>query len=128
LDYWDGQLRISGQHEETIVVRANGEIERIDTLDLGFPVGIELDITDFVNQTIVHLFSNDIVVLYTDGITEAENLDRQLYSVERLCELVCHHRHQSADEIREAVVEDVRAYIGDREAYDDITLVVMKQK
>ncbi|MGB5897478.1 MAG: ammonium transporter [Geitlerinemataceae cyanobacterium] len=128
LDYKDSQLRISGQHEETIVVRANGKVERIDTLDLGFPVGIELDITNFINQTIVQLFPQDIVILYTDGITEAENVDRQLYSIERLCEVVRHHRHKSAQGIRESVVEDVRAYIGDREAYDDITLVVLKQK
>jgi len=128
LDYQDGQLRISGQHEETIVVRTNGEVERIDTLDLGFPIGIELEISEFVNQATVQLFPQDVVVIYTDGITEAENADRQLYSIERLCEIVRKNRQHSADRIREAVVEDVRAYIGDRQAYDDITLVVMKQK
>lgn len=128
LDYQNGQLRISGQHEETIVVRANGKVERIDTLDLGFPVGIELDITDFVHQEIVQLLPHDVVILYTDGITEAENADRQLYSIERLCEVVRHHRQKTAVGIREAVVEDVRTYMGDREAYDDLTIVVMKQK
>jgi methyl-accepting chemotaxis protein len=48
LDYEAGTIRLSGQHEEMIVVRHNGEIELFDTLDLGFPLGLELDITPFV--------------------------------------------------------------------------------
>ena len=45
-----GQLRVSGQHEELIVVRKGGQIERIDTLDLGFPVALEEDIAKFVSH------------------------------------------------------------------------------
>ena len=49
LDYEGGTLRLSGQHEEMIVVRG-GKVERIDTLDLGFPIGLEAEIADFVAQ------------------------------------------------------------------------------
>ena len=45
LDYEEGRLRLSGQHEELVVVRADGRVERIDTIDLGFPIGLEQDIT-----------------------------------------------------------------------------------
>ncbi|HBL61803.1 MAG TPA: hypothetical protein DDZ80_26340, partial [Cyanobacteria bacterium UBA8803] len=75
LDYQEGTLRLSGQHEEIIVVRSGGQVERIDTIDLGFPIGLELDITDFVAQMQVQLQSGDGVVLYTDGITEAEDIN-----------------------------------------------------
>ena len=44
LTYAHGRVRISGQHEETTIVRHGGAIERINTMDLGFPLGLEADI------------------------------------------------------------------------------------
>lgn len=128
LDYQEGVLQLSGQHEEMIVVRSQGDIERIDTIDLGFPVGLEADITDFIGQTQVKLNSGDVVVLYTDGITEAEDVDSELYGIERLCEVVQQNRHQSPAVIREAIIEDIRRHIGQQKLYDDITFLVFKQK
>jgi signal transduction histidine kinase/serine phosphatase RsbU (regulator of sigma subunit) len=127
LSYQDGQLCLTGQHEEMIVVR-QGEVELIDTLDLGFQIGLEPDITDFVAQTQLSLNPGDVVVLYTDGITEAENTQRQFYELERLCEVIRQNWQQTAQEIREAVINDVRRFIGAQKVYDDITLLVIKQK
>ncbi|MCA1992220.1 MAG: SpoIIE family protein phosphatase [Coleofasciculus sp. S288] len=128
LDYQSGQLRLSGQHEEIVIVRSGGIIERIDTIDLGFPLGLEEDIADFVAETRVQLNPGDIVVLYTDGITEAENMNGVQYSVERLCEVVRQHWQHPASEIKQAVIDDLQQHIGEQTVYDDITLVVIKQK
>jgi serine phosphatase RsbU (regulator of sigma subunit) len=128
VDYHDGKLDLSGQHEELLVVRANGELERIDTIDLGFPIGLEESILDFVAQTRVNLQSGDVVVLYTDGVTEAENSLRGHYGIDRLCEVIKQHYKKSATEIRQKIIEDVRHHIGHTKVYDDITLVVLKQK
>ncbi|MGK7901430.1 MAG: SpoIIE family protein phosphatase [Hormoscilla sp.] len=128
LDYEGGTLCVTGQHEDMIVVRSDGRTEQIDTLDLGFPIALEEDITDFVGETRVHLNSGDVVVLYTDGITEAENSQKELYGLERLIAVVKHNRWRSASEIQQAVVDDVRQHIGDHKVYDDITLLVLKQK
>ncbi|AFY84859.1 putative ATPase [Oscillatoria acuminata PCC 6304] len=128
LDYADGVLRISGQHEEILIVRGTGEIERLDTVDLGFPVGLELDIADFITQAEVTLNPGDGVVLYTDGIPEAENMAKEFYGMDRLCEVVSQHWQESAEAIRELVIQDVREFIGEQKVFDDITLVVMKQR
>jgi two-component system sensor histidine kinase ChiS len=128
LDYQQGQLRLSGQHEELIVVRADGCLERFDTIDLGFPIGLEEDIADFIAHTQVQLHPGDVVVLYTDGITEAENLAGEQYGIERLCEVVRCNRHQSALAIKQVVLDDVRSHIGQQKVYDDITLLILKQK
>ncbi len=143
LDYFNGVLSICGQHEEMIVVRrpaiapfSSSEsslenypiVERIDTIDLGFPIGLEADIEPFINSVNVKLNSGDGVVLYTDGITEAENNQGKFYGLERLCETLQKHWHLTASEIRQAVIEDVRSHIGKHKVYDDITLVVLKQK
>jgi len=127
LEYQDGHLRLSGQHEELILVRATGEVERIDTIDLGFPLGLEQDITAFVGETAIALHTGDVVVLYTDGVTEAMNGEWQQYGPERLCEVVRAHAQRSAPEIRQAVLEDVWRYVGDEPLRDDITLLVLKQ-
>lgn len=128
LDYHEGILKLSGQHEEMIVVRCNGSVERFDTIDLGFPIGLDADIAEFVAETIVQLHSGDVVVLYTDGITDAENMDKVLYGLERLIEVIQINWQQTATEIRQAVIYDVRSHIGEQKVFDDITLLVLKQK
>ena len=45
----NNEFIFSGQHEEVIVVHSDGSFERIDTMDLGFMVGLEPDISPFVN-------------------------------------------------------------------------------
>jgi len=128
LDYHDGVMTLSGQHEQLIVVRSHGEVEIIDTVDLGFPIGLDGEIKQFIRQQDIYLNPGDLVVLYTDGITEAENLDRLQYGLEQLCRVVVQHRNQSAEDIREQVIQDVRDFIGQQKVFDDITLVVVKQK
>ncbi|MEG4813914.1 SpoIIE family protein phosphatase, partial [Microcoleus sp. K5-D4] len=72
--------------------------------------------------------SGDVVVLYTDGITEAFDMNQAQYGIEPLIEVVAINRGQSAAEIKQAVIDDVRRYMGEQKVFDDITLVVIKQK
>jgi len=128
VDYHEGILNLSGQHEEMLIVRAKGEIEQIDTIDLGFPIGLKETIRDFVFQIQVSLNQGDVVILYTDGITEAENARGVHYGLDRLCTVLKEHWQKSAQEIRHAVIDNLRSHIGVEKVYDDITLVVLKQK
>ncbi|MCP4352868.1 MAG: PP2C family protein-serine/threonine phosphatase, partial [Desulfobacterales bacterium] len=128
IDYRDGQVRLSGQHEEMIVVRESGKVELVDTIDLGFPIGLDENIADFVNEAVISLKKGDGVVLYSDGITEAENMDGELYGLKRLCDTVSLNWKGSAEAIKQAVVDDVQKYIGKQKVYDDLTLVVLKQR
>ena len=68
------------------------------------------------------------MVLYTDGITEAFDIARQQYGIERLCKVVSQNCKSTALEIKQAVIEDVRLHIGTQKVFDDITLVILKQK
>lgn len=128
LEYEAGVLRLTGQHEDVLIVRRNGEVEPIDTFELGFPLGIESDISAFVAETEVRLETGDVTVLYTDGITEAMNARNQQYGVERMHRVIQEYRARSAVQIRQAVIEDVRRHIGTQKVFDDITLLVLKQR
>jgi sigma-B regulation protein RsbU (phosphoserine phosphatase) len=127
LNYCDQHLYISGQHEDVLVFRANGSVEQVDTLELGMPLGLLEDIQEFVAQVKVQLQPGDGVVLYTDGITEAEGEQRSLYGYDRLIAVVKAHWQSSAQAIRQAVIDDVRSHIAQNPIHDDITLVVLKK-
>jgi len=128
LDYEAGRVSLTGQHEDILVVRQSGKVERIDTYDLGFAVGVVADIAEFVSHHEIQLEKGDGIVLYTDGITEARDLEMALYGLDRLCEIISQNWHRSAREIQEAIIADVRQHIGTQKVYDDITLLVLKQK
>jgi phosphoserine phosphatase RsbU/P len=127
MDYSDGKLRLTGQHEEVIIVRVSGELERVDTTSLGLPVGMDEDITEFLSNTEIDLASGDVVVLFTDGVTEAERVDTAQYGVERLCEIVTENHSKTSQEIKDAIIDDVMAHIGTNKVYDDITVLVIKR-
>jgi len=128
MDYSDGKLRLTGQHEEVIIVRHTGELERVDTTGLGLPVGMDEDITDFLSNTEIELESGDVVVLFTDGVTEAERTDTSQYGVERLCEIILQNHRKTSQEIKDAIIDDVMAHIGNNKVYDDITVLVIKRQ
>lgn len=67
-------------------------------------------------------------MLYTDGITEAENLAGEQYGLARLCTVVSQQWGAPAEVIKECVVKDVYQHMGAQKMYDDITLVVMKRR
>jgi serine phosphatase RsbU (regulator of sigma subunit) len=128
LDYNQGKLRLSGQHEEVLVVRAvDGSLTMIDTMDLGFPIGLTEDIQEFVAHIELELEQGDVVVVYTDGITEAENSANLQYGLERLGRVVQEHYKESAHTIKRAVIDDLMSYIEKQTIFDDITLLVLKQ-
>ncbi len=72
------------------------------------------------------LESGDVLVIFSDGITEAENAKGEEYGEARLVELVGKQRQLSAHEIRDRIFKDVDDWSGQKERGDDQTLVIMK--
>jgi sigma-B regulation protein RsbU (phosphoserine phosphatase) len=128
MDYHDRQLHITGQHESVIIIRKDGAVEVIDTVDLGFPIGLTDAIEDLIFDLKIQLQQGDVVALYTDGITEAENPQRELYGLDRFIGVLKQYRHESVEVIRQSVIEDVMRFVNGTKVYDDITLVILKPK
>ena len=68
----------------------------------------------------------DIVVLYTDGITEAMNLDSDLFGEGRLSRLVEEHGHLDSGELRERIMREVESFVGAANQHDDMTMILVK--
>ena len=128
LDYDRGSLKVSGQHEELLIVRRDGTIERIDTIDLGIPLGLEEDMSDFFTSTSIQLSPGDGGVLYTDGITESVSPNGKYYGLRRLCDRISALWGESVEEVRDGIINDVQLHLGNGTPNDDITLVVFKRK
>ncbi|MGK3996014.1 SpoIIE family protein phosphatase [Sorangium sp. So ce1024] len=127
LDYSDGKLQLTGQHEDLIIVRKDGTLDRVETMGLGLPIGIDLDISDFIGSIEVTLEPGDVVTLFSDGITEAEDSSEEQYGIDRLCQVISRNHSRNSKEIKDAIIEDVLAHVGYNKIHDDITVLVIKR-
>jgi sigma-B regulation protein RsbU (phosphoserine phosphatase) len=73
----------------------------------------------------VELKPGDVLVHYTDGVTEAQNEDGDLYGAKRLIQCVQTNRGHSAEDIQKAILADIAAFIGHAPQFDDIALVIL---
>jgi sigma-B regulation protein RsbU (phosphoserine phosphatase) len=72
------------------------------------------------------LADGDVLVLYTDGITEAADVDGAMFGDDALARVVAGHHALGAAGIRERVVREVAAFVGAAEPHDDMTMVVIR--
>ena len=80
-----------------------------------------------VEEQELTLESNDVLVCYSDGVTDAVRPgDGEMYGLERLSKIVFHQGHRSAQEIVDAIVEDVDHFRDGEDQPDDLTLLVTK--
>ena len=86
------------------------------------------DFSNFINPESFQYKSNDIIVLYTDGITEAKNPKNDEYGYERLQEVVTSMIDASVDEITGAIIDDLYGFTGSPIIDDDYTTLVIKFK
>ena len=61
------------------------------------------------------------------GISEAKDINKNQYGVEPMCEFISQNGHLSAQEIKQAVIDDLRRHIGTQKVLDDITRLVVKR-
>ena len=92
-------------------------------MPVGFP---QFDEPEQYYSTEVEWHSGDLLVLYSDGITEAFNPDAEMYGLERFKALISEKCHLSPTEIKAEILADLQVYQQDESTNDDITLVVVK--
>lgn len=90
--------------------------------------GIALGVIDEVDlQSVkVNLHPGDVLVLYTDGVTEAINKAEEEFGDKRLFEIITKNRHRPAQEIMDAILAGITAFAGDTPQFDDITLMILR--
>ncbi len=91
----------------------------------GTALGAMEDLTWKVKSTTLE--PSDVLVLYTDGVTEAQNAENDLFGDERLLETLRAHLALTTDEIHASVLDAIHGFAGGAPQFDDITIVTIKR-
>jgi phosphoserine phosphatase RsbU/P len=74
----------------------------------------------------LQLSVGDVIVFYTDGITEAMNAGSDLFGEARLARIVEEHGHLESSELRERILREIEAFVGTADQHDDMTMILLK--
>jgi len=114
---------INAGHNSPLLVRTSGEVTRLDVG--GFPVGITPDCE--YREGWVQMEPGDVLVIYSDGVTESQNEEGDEFDESRLIEVVRRHRDRTAAGIRDRIDEALTRFVGQAKAVDDLTMVILKR-
>jgi sigma-B regulation protein RsbU (phosphoserine phosphatase) len=107
-------------HNAPILLKANGEVHRLD--EGGMVLGVFAN--GSYSQAEIEVGPGDRLLLFTDGVSEAENTSGECFGEERLVDLLRKNAHREADAIRETILHAVTQFCGGQ-FQDDLTTVVL---
>jgi len=114
---------VNGGHNDGIVLRNDGSVELLTTT--GLPLGLFSRAA--YEEGHVNLAPGDLLMIYSDGVTEAEDGNDGEFGMERVIDVLKSYREQSAGVIVDEMVGRIDAFVGAAPQHDDITLMVLKR-
>jgi sigma-B regulation protein RsbU (phosphoserine phosphatase) len=111
-------------HNPPFILNPDGTIQEIARYE-GTPLGV-LEDTHYLQHQFF-LKKDQILILYTDGITEALNIHNHLYTEQRFEQLLKAHAQDSLNQLIQHILNDIHQFAGEAAASDDITLLCVKQ-
>jgi len=123
LNLKNGELSYSNAgHNPPFIIRKNGDVKMFELAKTA-PIGLFEDL--FYTESRVSFSHGDKLFLYTDGVTEAENVEQTLYSTERLVSILKNKYEAKPDELVKSIEEDVSLHVNKHEQSDDITMMTI---
>ena len=118
-----GQVRFSSAgHNPPLLVRADGTVQQLHVK--GIALGVIPNIT--LQEEEIILEPGDVLIAYTDGVTEALRSDKAEFGVMGLQSALAGLRTRSADDIARGVLKAVDAFAAGEPQFDDVTMIVLK--
>ncbi|MGD2125132.1 MAG: PP2C family protein-serine/threonine phosphatase [Desulfobacteraceae bacterium] len=121
----DSQMTVAGKHQDVIIHRSFMNKTEVVPTD-GTWLGISDEIRDYLKDATIKIGADDIVLLFTDGITEATNKDGAMYGQERLEQALNRYADLPVGKLVDRIIEEVKAF--QEEQLDDMTLVAIKKR
>ena len=115
---------VNAGHNPPLLIR-NGEIQKLGKG--GIILGVMKTISPYTSE-LIKLEKDDVIILFTDGISEAKNIKDEEFSDEKLENLVLELSHKSAKEILTVIQKEVHTFASGAVQSDDITLMAIKVK
>ncbi len=121
----NGELVFAGAHEDLLILRAEtGKVEQVPTV--GTWVGATRDIDEVTQDSRCTLRDGDVLVLYTDGVIEAQNREGEQFGPERLSRELCRLGREPALDIRDGLCAAVTGFMAEQK--DDIAVLVARYR
>lgn len=114
---------VNAGHNSPLVKHKDGAYEYLKART-GFLLA-GMDITKY-SKSSVTLQPGDRIYLYTDGVTEANNSNTELYGEDRLQKFLNNHDFETSKELCDAVKKDVDEFVGEAPQFDDVTMLAIK--
>ncbi|MDM8556802.1 SpoIIE family protein phosphatase [Desulfococcaceae bacterium HSG7] len=122
----EGKFEHAGAHLRIIVFRQkSGQCELIRTK--GVYLNFKQDISKSTSNSYFEMGKGDIMVLYTDGLTEAENPEGEMLDIDGFVEIIGKHVSYDPETMKENIMADVLKWCDNKKG-DDMTLVIVKRK
>jgi|LSQX01.3.fsa_nt_gb sigma-B regulation protein RsbU (phosphoserine phosphatase) len=112
-----------GLNTSPLRLRPDGSIQELETEGFAICKLGDLISPKFSNRQVM-LFPGDKLIIYTDGLVEAVNSEKQPYSKERLKDLISKHRKWNANRMTEKILEDLKQYT--EHINDDVTILTVE--
>lgn len=126
LDVKTGVMKCSNAgHEYPILRNESGNFELLKDKH-GFVLG-GMEFSKYRDYEI-QLHENDAIFVYTDGVTEATNINNELYGTQRLLKILNENNKQSCEHLLLSIQEDIRKFVGNADQFDDITMLAFQYK
>ncbi len=127
LDQTSGRLIFANAGQSRPMLRTNGSLQTLDSVGVHFPLGMQEDTA--YDQREVQLQPGDMLVMLTDGFTDAMNAQEEQYGLERIEKLLMDPALAGvpARQVIDAIRKDVHLFTGDTPQHDDMTIVVVKR-
>ncbi len=126
LDPETGVLAYSNAGHNPPYLLSYGEGENLQTLkSTGMPIGVEED--TLWGKESIQIQPGDLLVLYTDGIPDAQNSQGEFYEDRLLREVMRTSQAQGAQEVQDSILASIQDFIGSAPQFDDITLIVLER-
>ena len=119
-------------HTPMVFLRGDGTKGGAQSLaPSGIVVGLRIPgatekFSDLLEEQQVKLHKGDVLVLYTDGITEAMNVGQDLFGDDRLGRLITEHGHLDTGDLRERILREIESFVGGADQHDDMTMILIK--
>ena len=93
---------------------------------LGFNIGDGTMFERLLEEQTLPIHEGDIFLFYTDGISEAMNAADECFGEDRVGRIVEEHAHLPSDELRERILREIAAFVGDAPQHDDMTMILLR--
>lgn len=137
LHYINNTIKFAGYHENIIHYNAKRKVFNvIDTSEFGVNLGTVSDtkeIARFIENGVIEFAPGDTLILYSDGLIEAQNKNQEQYGLKRFMsslaiEFIQNGRDRTSEDIMDHLIADVKIFAGPEKFKDDVTLIIINNE